>query len=263
MKFHAAAFSIASLAAVSAIVGCGSGAIVIGPPKAPVNTSSPSPTPNTSGANEGTTACSAPAVLEGTYTSIDTSGLVAGKTYTEQSGDYAVTGYSSPSPTPTPTTPGAPTAPPSVSLPVPTPTGMVSVYYGEYVVPSFSGNVINGGTYTTAATTGCFAMTLTQNVGGTAGQARVHRVAQTATPAPNAQGFGGPDDPDDEAVLLDSGSLTSLSITNLTPTTGSGMFSFTNSAGTSVPGTLTITGSETFDNASEFRRRALDLSTHR
>jgi hypothetical protein len=125
---------------------------------------------------------------------------------------------------------------------------MLTVYYGEYTVTSYSGNALGGGTYTAAATNGCFTLILEQPPGGTAGQSRSRRVAPAAgpTPTPNAFGDGEPNEPGTEAeTFLDEGSITSLTINNLTPTTGSGSFSFTNSAAATATGTITITGSST------------------
>jgi hypothetical protein len=120
---------------------------------------------------------------------------------------------------------------------------MITLYAGEYTVTSYNGNALGGGTYTAAATTGCFFLILEQPVGGTAGQFHL-RPFVAATP--NAFGDGEPNEPGTEAeTFLDEGSLTSLTITNLTPTTGSGSFSFTNSASSTATGAITITGSET------------------
>jgi hypothetical protein len=215
---------------------------------------SPSPTPTASPSSVGSLACTAPAANAGTFTSIDTSGVVAGNTYTEQSGDWEVIAYSSPSPSPSPSptpTPGSTATPAPTPTPTVAPTStstpvMVTEYYGEYTVPSFNGNIIGGGLYTAAATNGCFFMILEQ---------------------PNAFGDGEPNESGLEAeTVVDEGSITNLTITNLTPTSGSGTFSFTNSAANTVSGTITITGSQTFvDTPASIRRlRALSraLGTH-
>jgi hypothetical protein len=132
---------------------------------------------------------------------------------------------------------------------------MLTLYYGEYAVSSYSGNALGGGTYTAAATNGCFFLILEQPVGGTAGQFR-YRPRVAAAPTPNAFGDGEPNEPGTEAeTFLDEGSLTSLTIDNLTPTTGTGSFSFTNSAAATATGTITITGSENENTSPEARRR--------
>ncbi len=138
---------------------------------------------------------------------------------------------------------------------------MFTIYTGEYTVPAFGGNNLNGGTYTSQATTGCVFVELAQPVGGTAGQLRKRAVTEpTASPSPNAFAAGEPNEtenPPQNFSLVDEGSLTSLTITNLTATSGTGTFTFTNSASTTVTGTLTITGSETTDiNPDIARRRA-------
>ena len=133
---------------------------------------------------------------------------------------------------------------------------MVTEYFGEYTVTSYSGNILGGGTYTASATHGCFFMILEQPVGGTAGQSRNRRLpAAGPTPTPNAFGDGEPNEPGTEAeTFLDEGSITSLTITNLTPTTGTGSFAFTNSADSTATGTITITGSQTFSSVPDVRR---------
>jgi hypothetical protein len=191
-------------------------------------------------------------VTAGNFTSIYTTGVVSGNAYSDNgNGGWEAIEYSPATPTPTPTvtaTP-APTPTPTVSpTPAPTPTpAMVTIYYGEYTVSSYSGNVAGGGTYTAAATSGCFFMILEQPVGGTAGQIR-HRVPSvTAAATPNAFGDGEPNEPGTEAeTFLDEGSLTSLTINNLTTTSGSGSLSFTNSAAATATGSITITGSATY-----------------
>jgi hypothetical protein len=197
---------------------------------------------------------------------------VTGNTYTG-SGDWEAITYSAASPTPTPTvtpTP-APTAVPTASpTPGPSPTPvMLTVYYGEYTVTSYNGNALGGGTYTAAATNGCFTLILEQPPGGTAGQSRPRRVAPAAqAPTPNAFGDGEPNEPGTEAeTVLDDGAITTLTINNLTPTTGSGSFSFTNSAAATATGTMTITGSSTVTLAQRkrieaLRARRMRLRTH-
>jgi hypothetical protein len=122
---------------------------------------------------------------------------------------------------------------------------MVSEYFGEYAVPSFNGNgSISGLPYTAAATNGCFFLILEQPVGGVIGQASSRQ--PQAGPTPNAFGDGEPNESGLLGeVILDEGPITSLTISNLTPTSGSGSFSFTDSAANTVSGTITITGSQT------------------
>lgn len=135
----------------------------------------------------------------------------------------------------------------------------MTLYVGEYTVTSYSGNAFGGGTYTTAATNGCFSLLLEQPPGGVAGQSRTRRVGPAAGPtaAPNAFGDGEPNEPGTEAeTFLDEGSVTSMTINNLTKTTGSGSFTFTNSAAVTATGTITITGSTTFTES--VRRSRID-----
>jgi len=219
----------------------------------PVPTSAPTPVP-TSAPTPGPTAtgsvvCTAPAVSLGTFTSIDASGTVSGSTFNAQSGDWEAIAFVPPTPTPTPTTTASPqpTPIPTVSpVPTATPTPvMVTEYLGEYTVTSYGGNAAGGGTYTAAATNGCFFLILEQPVGGTAGQIRHRLPLVTPTASPNAFADGEPNESGLEAeTFLDEGSLTSFTITNLTPISGSGSFSFTNSADATATGTVTITGSE-------------------
>jgi len=70
------------------MVGCTSGNIFVAARSTP------------SGTAVGSTICSAPAVVDGNYTSIQTSGVVTGNTYVEQSGDWSVLAYATPAPTP-------------------------------------------------------------------------------------------------------------------------------------------------------------------
>jgi hypothetical protein len=123
---------------------------------------------------------------------------------------------------------------------------MYTLYSGTYFVPSFTGTPELGsvitGSYTAAATTGCFTGVLEQPVGGTIGQFR----RQATAPASNFFAFGDPSFLDDTAQdFVDEGSISSFTITGLTPSSGSGNFSFTNSASHTVNGTVSITGSET------------------
>jgi hypothetical protein len=141
---------------------------------------------------------------------------------------------------------------------------MVTLYVGEYTVTSYSGNAIGGGIYTAAATNGCFSLILEQPPGGVAGQSRPRRVVPAAGPTPNAFGDGEPNEPGTEAeTFLDEGSITSLTINNLTKTTGSGSFTFTNSAAATASGTITITGSTTITVQSERRSRIEALRARR
>jgi hypothetical protein len=297
MQFHVGGLLILAVAAIATAVGCTSGNVVLTPagpgkgggastssaptaspaptattvrtsaaPSTP--TAAPTPVPSVTASTIGSTACTAPVLTDGTYTSIYTSGVVTGNTYTEESGDFETDLYTPATPTPVPTvtsTPGPTAAPTTTPVPSPTPTPvMVTLYYGEYTAPSYSGNALTGGSYTAAAMTGCFYLVLEQPVGGSAGQSRMRRVTDTATPAPNADGFGSPNEPGTEAeTIVDSGMLSSLSISNLTPSSGSGSFSFTNSAANTATGTITITGSETIVSSPDLRRRMHAGPTYR
>jgi hypothetical protein len=129
---------------------------------------------------------------------------------------------------------------------------MVTEYFGEYTVTSYNGDGV-GGLYTAAATNGCFFLILEQPVGGSIGQ---HRARPLQAPTPNAFGDGEPNEPGTEAeTFLDEGSITSLTINNLTPTTGTGNFSFTNSSDSTATGMITITGSQTITASPDARRR--------
>ena len=261
MKLRLGVVSLSAVALACAFAGCSSnrdGSVV---PTSSSTGVSPSPS---STAPFGQTACTAPAVSEGNYSFVDTTGLVTGNTYTQQSGEWGVFTYATPVPTPSslPTVPGTPTPMPSPELPVPTPTGMVTMYYGTYSIPAFSGTIVNdGGPYTSAATTGCLQLVLVQRPGGAAGQSRMRDAVQ-ATPTPNLNGFGQPNG-DDVVYSIDGGPTTNMTITNLTPASGNGTFSFTDGAGAVVFGTLTITGSKTQDVGTMARRRASFLPRER
>jgi hypothetical protein len=208
-------------------------------------TPTPTPTPTASPATVGSITCTAPMLADGNFTSIETTGVVTGNTYTQQSSEWEVITYS-PSPTPSPGSTATP-APTPTPTAAPTPTStpvMLSEYYGEYTVPSFNGNTVGGGLYTAAATNGCFFLILEQPVGGVIAQARSR---PQASPTPNTFGDGEPNESGlDAETFLVEGSMTSLTINSLTPTSGSGSFSFTNSAANTVSGSITITGSQTF-----------------
>jgi hypothetical protein len=123
---------------------------------------------------------------------------------------------------------------------------MYTIYEGEYTVSSYSGesSFEDDEPYTAAATSGCFYLLLEQPVGGSLGQLHF-RPAVNPSATPNAFGDGEPNEPGTEAeTFLDEGALTSLVINNLTPTTGTGSLSFTNSENNTATGTITITGSE-------------------
>jgi hypothetical protein len=126
------------------------------------------------------------------------------------------------------------------------------LYVGEYHVPTFTGEVLSNGGYTALDTTGCFEMILEQPVGGVAGQIHYHRLpAAVVSPTPNAEGFGEPNQSGDFAETeLDTGSIETFSITNLTTTSGTGAFTLSNS----IAGTLNITGSETVVESGSIRR---------
>ena len=232
------------------------------PTPTPHGSTAPTPTPLPS--STGSTACTAPAVTAGNFTSIETEGVVSGNAYTDDgNGDWEAIAYSPATPTPTPTVTATPvpTSPPTATpVPAPTPTPvMITLYYGEYTVSSYSGNALLGASYTTAATTGCFFLILEQPVGGSAGQIHQRHPAASVAPSPNAFGDGEPNEPGTEAeTVLDEGSLTSLTINGLTPTSGSGSLSFTNTASASATGTITITGSETITASPDAELRRIE-----
>lgn len=131
---------------------------------------------------------------------------------------------------------------------------MVTEYFGEYTVTSYSGNIDGGGTYTAAATNGCFFLITEQPITTAAIQRHMRPYPAQAD---NGFGDGEPNEPGTEAeTFLDEGTVTSLTITNLTATTGTGSFAFTNSADNTATGTITITGSETYTATPDARRRA-------
>ena len=105
-------------------------------------------------------------------------------------------------------------------------------------MPSFLG-VSYPMVYQAAATGGCFELVLQQPAGGTAGRAR----RRDAAGGDNSFGIGQLANPSYGYMTtdVDAEALNSLTITNLTATTGFGTFALSN--GTS--GTLTITGSGT------------------
>ena len=229
----------------------------------PTATASPiataTPAPAATYALSGNTTCTAAdETIPGTYTSLDTNGNVAGSTYTADTtaiNSYLVYSYASAPPTPVPTATAVPQP-----TPAPDPTGTpekISIYVGEYSVPGFVG-VLFPSVYDASATTGCFMLLLQQPGSGTAGQTR-HR---DAAGGDNALGIGGIANPaySYTKTNVDAEALNSLTITNLTPTSGSGTFALSN--GTS--GTVTITGSGTIvvtpnaslDRVREAMRRA-------
>jgi len=199
-------------------------------------------------------------VTTGNYTFIDiTQGVATGNTYTQTADSgWEVDAFTTPTPTPTPSATPAPSPTPVPSIsPVPSPTVtatpvMVTIYLGEYSVPSFAGSP-SSGPYTAAATTGCFVAILMQPVGGTVGQIHFQRPA--ISEPPNMIGFGSPHQSGDFAsTLLDSGPIDSFTITNLTTSSGTGVFTLSNG----VMGTATITGSETEVSSPDIlRSRAL------
>jgi hypothetical protein len=212
------------------------------PTPTPANTPFPSPSPT------GIVACTAPSLGFGTYTSIMTVGNAVGHTYTQTNGTYVVDTYSAATPTPPPTP--TPTPPPTPT-PGPTPTPvMVTVYYGEYMVQSFMGTSFMGHPFTAASTLGCFELVLLQPPGGTIGQLRFRSsVIPEATASINAFGQGfPPTSPTDNSTLEFVGSISSLTIDNLTTTTGNGTLTLDNGA----TGTVTLTGSVTEVSAAQF-----------
>jgi hypothetical protein len=201
----------------------------------------PSPSPTQSGYTlSGVTTCTASdETIPGTYTTLDTNGNVVGNTYTEDTSainSYLVNSYAAAAAT------SAPTAAASATpLPTPdpnAPTEMITIYIGEYSVPAFVG-VLFPTVYEASATSGCFMMVVEQAAGGTAGQMR-HR---DAAGSDDSFGIGELANPGSSytSTNVDAEALNSLTITNLTATTGAGTFALSN--GTN--GTLTITGSGT------------------
>lgn len=216
-------------------------------------TPSPSSKPTNTPTPVGNIVCSAPAAtVPSNSLSIVTSGNVSGHTYTMDTSSlenfYSVHQYlkatPTPSPSPTPVPTPTPTASPTAK---PTPV-MITIYYGEYAWTKFTGaTLVTSTEYTVPASSGCFTMILTQPPGGGAGQLRVLRPAASSD---NALGLGDPKPPATtyQEKSIDFGNLTSATISNLTPTTGNGTFKFKTSGAnaTSVTGSITITGSETF-----------------
>lgn len=237
------------------------------PSPTPTPKASPTPTPTPTAAptatpTSGGTTCTAPvAAVPGNYLEIFTEGSVVGSTYTNEDGDWDVAEYATPTPTPHPVVTPTPTPTPvgtSTPTPVPTPTPtpvMVTIYYGDYSWPMFTGTSETDTGYTVSANSGCFDLLLEQAPGGTAGQIARPQAAST----PNAEGDGEPNSPTAsyEYIPLDAGSLTALTINDLTPTGGSGTFSFSTATSTNVTGSITITGSETFTGTNVRLRRFL------
>ncbi len=162
---------------------------------------------------------------------------------------YFVEQYSAPTPTPAPTPTATPTPTPS-STPTPPPPmpQPVTIYFGEYVWPAFDGTPLVGAApYTVTAGTGCFTLVVTLPTAEDATKLRRTHVRPSQAGSDNASGAGDPQLPTPPPAVtpLDQGPLSSLAISNITPTSGSGTFSFHTSTQT-VNGTITITGSETF-----------------
>lgn len=229
------------------------------PSSSPAGTPSPSPSPT----GVGNTSCTAPVVTAGIFTSIETTGVASGSTYTDNGdGAWEAIQYSPASATPAPTpsaSPGPSATPTPSAAPTPTETPvMVTEYFGEYTVTAYNGNIEGGGSYSAAAMNGCFFLLLEQPVGSSIGQSRARRPLQG--PTPNGFGDGEPNEPGTEAeTFLDEGTITSLTINNLTPTTGTGSFAFTDSADNTATGTITITGSETYSAVPDAVRRGRAL----
>jgi hypothetical protein len=210
------------------------------------------PTPAPSPTGTGMTACTAKgSAVPGDYLALFTEGNISGSTYTATDGDYEVLYYSVPTPTPSPTTTPVPTPTPPTPTPVPTPTSTpltITLYYGEYVWPKFTGTAFGGSEYLVPADSGCFTMIL-----------------EHVSTTPNTTGFGEPKPPTTpyQTTTLDEGPLTSTTITGISSTSGTGTFAFktTGADAQAVSGTLTITGSETFtvDATSAIVRRWASL----
>ena len=157
---------------------------------------------------------------------------------------------------------------------------MITIYVGEYSYPAFGGNASSNPSaapYSVAAGTGCFELILEQPVGGTAGQVhspflKAHRpLSRPQARRPNgdviddAFGLGEPNEGENDfaETLLDFGPLTSLTITNLTTSTGDGTFVFSTTTSTAVTGSITITGSETFSGSDFAAGRFRGWTPHR
>ena len=246
-----------------------------GPTATPTGVPTPSPTP-TSG-TVGTTTCTAPvAAVPGTYLSIFTEGTASGSSYTQTDGTFTIDLYSTPSPSPTPTITPTPVVTPTPVItptPVPTPTPtpvMLTIYFGEYAWngPFTGTSPFGSGAYTVPSGSGCFEMLVERPVSTTSRVRRAAAVVPNASSTPNATGDGAPNAPtvSYQDTELDDGALTSATITNLTPTSGSGTFTFTTSGpnASNVTGTITITGSETFTGtfAQSAIRRAQQILHH-
>ena len=260
LSFFGLAFSVSVLAALtiscSGSGGSGNTARPTVPSATPTPTPSPSPTPSvTSQYNTmGNISCTAAdEAVPGTYVNIVTNGTVVGSTYTgDASGfnGYQMVEYGPPGPTPAPTNPPLVPATPQPSM---TPGALGIIYYGEYSVPAFT----DAGTGTPVnASDGCFEFETTQAVGGVVGEARPAPALLT----PTAQGYGVGNPafaapyPNETGLVSEPGSggaaanpFTSITITNLTRTTGTGTFIFTiNGSAATVTGTVTVTGSTTY-----------------
>lgn len=256
LSFFTVAFTVTGLAGLS--IGCsgsGGSGITATPTAAPSATPSPSPTPTIASLYNtmGNISCTAAdEAIPGTYVNIVTNGTVVGSTYTgDGSGfnGYQMIEYGPPGATPAPTTPPLTPATPAPSA---TPGALGIIYYGEYTVPAFT----DAGTGTPIdATGGCFEFETTQALGGTVGEARPDAAA-----TPSAQGYGLGEPafaapyPNQTGYVSEPGTggagaygFNTITITNLTRTTGSGTFTFViNGSMTTVTGAVTITGSTTY-----------------
>jgi hypothetical protein len=145
-------------------------------------------------------------------------------------------------PKPSPTASGKGTPPPT-PVPTVTPTPVyekITTYVGTYSMPSFD-ITVDGSKYATNSAPGCAQIVLIEAPSGSAGQMR-RRPDLDSYGGDNSMAFGDEKPPSNvEIEDVYDGVITAMTITNLTPSSGTAKITLDNG----TVGTITITGSVT------------------